>query len=165
MRSAKRAAIAIISQVPRLEPVARLLDAAADPSRCDFSDELERSQVELLRLSFDLDQLEMSGASAADALRAAQSQGRYSPALLKAVGDSMTQNSEGVQRSKVPLSELRPGMVLDQDVYTDRKILIAPRGCEVTGSFLEHILNFSQQMENNSIAVLVPQAGADLAAA
>ena len=37
-------------------------------------------------------------------------------------------------------------MILDQDVVTSRQVLIAPRGCEVTPSFLEHLRHFAKQL-------------------
>ena len=45
-------------------------------------------------------------------------------------------------------------MVLDEDVKTARDILIAPRGCEVTLSFIEHITHFTKQLSKPTIAVL-----------
>jgi len=56
---------------------------------------------------------------------------------------------------EIPLSALTVGMVIDQDVVTGRKVLIAPRGCEVTPSFIEHLRHFAKQLPQLKVAVLL----------
>jgi hypothetical protein len=51
------------------------------------------------------------------------------------------------------LAELEIGMILDEDIKTARDVLIAPRGCEVTLSFIEHIGHFAKHLSKPTIAI------------
>jgi CheY-like chemotaxis protein len=154
VENAARAANRLISQVPRLEPVSRLLDLALGLEPPESADEAERRPVELLRLAIDLDSLEFNGGSTEAGLQMLRQRNAYSEELLAAVERVMVRSRDLLHPSTVQLTQLRVGMVLDEDLLTRRGVLIAPRGCEVTPSFLEHIRKFVQQIERNSVAVL-----------
>jgi CheY-like chemotaxis protein len=160
--SAARAANRLIARVPRLEPVGRLLDLALGLEPSDSADEAERKPAELLRLAIDLDSLEFNGTRADAALQDIRGQKTYSDEMLEAADRVLARSRDTVQCASVPLEQLRVGMVLDQDLHTQRGVLIAPRGCEVTSSFLEHIRQFVQQIERTSVAVLETSASEEL---
>lgn len=154
VESSARAANRLIAQVPRLEPVSRLLDLALGLESPDKADEAQRGPVELLRLAIDLDSLEFNGASAETALQTLRERAIYPDELLDAVARVMSHSRETLRYTSVPLTQLRAGMVLDEDILTRRGVLIAPRGCEVTSSFLEHIRKFIQQVERATVSVI-----------
>ena len=154
VESSARAANRLIAQVPRLEPVSRLLDLALGLESPDKADEAQRGPVELLRLAIDLDSLEFNGASAETALQTLRERATYPDELLDAVARVMSRSRETLRYTSVPLTQLRAGMVLDEDILTLRGVLIAPRGCEVTSSFLEHIRKFIQQVGRTTVSVI-----------
>lgn len=156
------AANRLIAQVPRLQPVSRLLDLALGIDLSDSANEAERKFAELLRLAIDLDTLEHKGARPDAALRTVRGKKAYSDQLLEAAERVLAPSQGAVQGSSVPLDGLRVGMVLDQDLHTQRGVLIAPRGCEVTTSFLEHIRQFIQQIDPTPVAVLATSASEEL---
>jgi hypothetical protein len=156
------AANRLIAQVPRLQPVSRLLDLALGIDLSDSANEAERKSAELLRLAIDLDTLEHKGARPDAALRTVRGKKSYSDQLLEAAERVLAPSQGAVQGSSVPLDGLRVGMVLDQDLHTQRGVLIAPRGCEVTTSFLEHIRQFIQQLDPTPVAVLATSASEEL---
>ncbi len=154
VEGAARAANRLIAQVPRLEPVSRLLDVALGLEAADNENEAERKPAELLRLALDLDSLEFNGNRPDEALRMIRDRKLYSDDLLAATERVLQRSRETVQQTNVPVAQLRVGMVLDQDIHTRRGVLIAPRGCEVTSSFLEHIRQFIQQLDPKAVAVV-----------
>src|SRR6266850_2807128 len=130
VEGAARAANRLIAQVPRLEPVSRLLDLALGLEPSDAVDDAERKPAELLRLAIDLDSLEFKGARPDAALKALRARKAYSDQLLDAAERVIARSRKTMQSASVPLEHLRVGMVLDQDVHTQRGVLIAPRGCD-----------------------------------
>ena len=156
------AANRLIAQVPRLQPVSRLLDLALGIDLSESASDAERRSAELLRLAMDLDSHESRGARPDAALRTVRGKKSYSDQLLEAAERVLAPSQGALQGSSVPLDGLRVGMVLDQDLHTQRGVLIAPRGCEVTTSFLEHIRQFIQQIDPTPVAVLATSASDEL---
>ena len=153
VHGAMRAANRLIRQIPRLEPVAELLErtfiAAPEGSAAPADDSL----VQLLRLAADLDRIETKGSLPA-ALALERSRGGYSAEVLDAAEQVAERAKEGASRLMVPVEELRLGMILDEDLSTERGVMIAPQGLEVTESFLEHIRRFAGQLRPGPVAVL-----------
>jgi hypothetical protein len=77
----------------------------------------------------------------------------------------MHEAGEELERVEITVAELEVGMILDEDLRTGRDVLIAPRGCDVTASFLEHIRHFVKELPRPQVAVyrrstlLVPDLG------
>jgi len=154
VRRAVRAANRLIAQVPRLEPVSRLLDVALGVEAGETADDTERSLVSLLQLAIELDSLESRDIGIAAALKAMRERNAYAEQLLDAAERVVARSHEAVLRSTVLITGLRVGMVLDEDLETQRGVLVAPRGCEVTPSFLQHISQFVEQIQRESVTVL-----------
>jgi len=149
-----RAANRLIAQVPRLEPVSRLLDVALGVEAGETADDTERSLVSLLQLAIELDSLESRDIGIDAALKAMRERNAYAEQLLDAAERVVARSHEAVLRSTVLITGLRVGMVLDEDLETQRGVLVAPRGCEVTPSFLQHISQFVEQIQRESVTVL-----------
>jgi len=154
VRRAVRAANRLIAQVPRLEPVSRLLDVALGVEAGETADDTERSLVSLLQLAIELDSLESRDIGIAAALKAMRERNAYAEQLLDAAERVVARSHEAVLRSTVLITGLRVGMVLDEDLETQRGVVVAPRGCEVTPSFLQHISQFVEQIQRESVTVL-----------
>ena len=148
----------VIAQIPRLEPVSQLLDHAMGFATDPVVDPGMRKRIDVLKLAMELDELESRGSrveAAFDSLRTAHG---HDAKVLEATERAITNSGEVLRPAMVPITALQPGMVLDEDIVTHRGVLIAPRGCEVTLSFLEHIRQFSGQMEKTAtVSVLEPR--------
>jgi hypothetical protein len=121
------------------------------------TDKSLRRRIGLLKRVIELDQLESRGVSISAALKSARANGAYESDLLDAAARAIAQSDEVMVAANVRASELRIGMIVDQDISTRRGLLIAPRGCEVTMSFLEHIRRFSYELEGSTLSVLEPR--------
>jgi len=164
LREATRAANHLIKHVPRLEAVSAILSALAEPGAGPEPAVAARpdpTHVEVLRLAMEAERLETQGLRGLAMFESLEASGDYSPALLSALKATQVEESEGLTRIEIPLAALTVGMVIDQDVVTVRKVLIAPRGCEVTPSFIEHLRHFAKQLTQTKVAVLVSAAAAN----
>ncbi|HEX5461162.1 MAG TPA: response regulator [Steroidobacteraceae bacterium] len=163
LREATRAANRLINHVPRLEAVSAILNALGDPATAadpGIATRPDSTHVEVLRLAMDAERLESQGLRGPAVLEALQASGDYSPSLLSALEATQLEQSEVLTRTEIPLSALTVGMVLDQDVVTSRQVLIAPRGCEVTPSFIEHLRHFAKQLPQSKVTVLLSSSTA-----
>jgi CheY-like chemotaxis protein len=148
VRSATRAAIRVIAHVPRLEPVSAILtalseaDATADPMH-----------VQILRLALETERLEAQGLGTQAILESLEASGDFSKQLLDSLRSIQKTQKAVFDRAEIPVAALEIGMVLDEDITTSRDVLIAPRGCEVTLSFIEHIGHFAKHLSKPTIAI------------
>jgi response regulator RpfG family c-di-GMP phosphodiesterase len=166
LRETTRAANRLINHVPRLEAVSAILNALAEPGAGADPGIVARpdpTHVEVLRLAMEAERLETQGLRGQAMFETLEASGDYSPALLSALKATQVEQSEALTRMEIPVAALAGGMILDQDVVTSRQVLIAPRGCEVTPSFLEHLRHFAKQLPQPRIAVLLasPPAAQD----
>jgi hypothetical protein len=95
-------------------------------------------------------------------------QNKYSPKRLEASRRALTATRELSQLATVAVVALRAGMILDEDINVRNGVLIAPRGFEVTASFLLHLRKFEGKIDREKVKVLqvastrstaVPQSG------
>jgi hypothetical protein len=157
LRQATRAANRLIAHVPRLEPVSAILRAVTEADDETESSELappDSVHVQILRLAMEVDRLESQGLPTQAILETVSAVGDYPPKLLDVLRKAQQHAIESMTRVEIPLAELEVGMIVDEDLLTLRDLLIAPRGCEVTPSFLEHIRHFTSQLPKPSVVVL-----------
>lgn len=163
LRETTRAANRLINHVPRLEAVSAILNALAEPGVGADPGIVARpdpTHVEVLRLAMEAERLETQGLRGDAIFETLEASDDYSPALLSALKATQAEQSEALTRVEIPVGSLASGMILDQDVVTSRQVLIAPRGCEVTPSFLEHLRHFAKQLPQPKIAVLLTSPAA-----
>jgi hypothetical protein len=145
------------AHVPRLEPVSAILRAVTEADDETESSELappDSVHVQILRLAMEVDRLESQGLPTQAILETVSAVGDYPPKLLDVLRKAQQHAIESMTRVEIPLAELEVGMIVDEDLLTLRDLLIAPRGCEVTPSFLEHIRHFTSQLPKPSVVVL-----------
>ena len=108
------------------------------------------------------------GATPSQAVRALQGrEGKYSPALLKAITASTSSLFKSGSQS-IQLDQLRAGMVLCEDLHASDGTLVATRGQEISAGSLIRLNNFAQAgLIPNSLelSVRVPSASPEYAAA
>ena len=156
LRSATRAAIRVIAHVPRLEPVNAILTALSEPEAQNGSQgaaTADVTHVKILRLALETERLEAQGLGTQAILESLEASGDFSPQLLDGLRATQNAHQAVFDRAEVPVAALEIGMVLDEDIKTARDVLIAPRGCEVTLSFIEHIGHFAKHLSKPTIAI------------
>jgi DNA-binding response OmpR family regulator len=151
----------LLGNIPRLESVRGILSTHLRARRPeDASEHAEKQLVtrgaEMLRIASDFDLLESRGNSAGFALSMmAGRDGRYDPLMLAAFSELQGPNGPRDEVRELPLSELRAGMVLAEDLRMGHMLLVA-RGCEVTQSFVERVRNFGAGMKKEPLRVIIP---------
>jgi CheY-like chemotaxis protein len=153
LQAATQAANRLIAHVPRLEPVSALLTSVTAAEAGDGASAAETPAQQVLRLAMEVERLERQGFNAQSVLETLNTLDDFPPALIEALRSVMQGGSEELERAEVPVAELELGMILDEDLRTRRDVLIAPRGCDVTPSFLEHIRHFVKELARPKVAV------------
>jgi CheY-like chemotaxis protein len=154
LQAATQAANRLIGHVPRLEPVSALLAAVSTSTPEEAASGAAGSlAVNVLRLAMEADRLELQDLGPESVLETLRAFEDFSPELLNALSRVMRSGKDDLERAEIPVSGLAIGMILDEDLRTERDVLIAPRGCDVTPSFLEHIRHFMQQLSKPNVAV------------
>jgi response regulator RpfG family c-di-GMP phosphodiesterase len=151
----------LLGNIPRLEVVRGILASHLRPRRPAAATEDGEKQLvdrggEMLRIASDFDALEARGNSAALALSTMQGrEGDYDPHLLDAFRELRGPDGPSDEVRELPLSELRVGMVLAEDLKMGHMLLVA-RGCEVTQSFVERVRNFGPGIMKEPLRVIIP---------
>jgi CheY-like chemotaxis protein len=152
LQAATQAANRLIAHVPRLEPVSALLSAVTS-GESHNGQAADALAAEVLGLAMEVDRLELQGLNPQSVLDTLRMLGNFPPALLDALKRATQAGGADLERAEIAVSELEVGMVLDEDLHTSRDVLIAPRGCDVTPSFLEHIRHFVKELAKPSVVV------------
>lgn len=133
----------LLGHIPRLEAVREVLRALGRRV-----DERPRPPDTALMLSMilDFDELETRlGTSDAVATLRGRA-GRYDPDMLEAFVDMLGHESGRPVREKT-LRELKPGMVLAEDMLAGSGVLLVARGQEITIGLMERVWNFARRMK------------------
>ena len=152
----------VLANIPRLDGVrdilryqAKQFDGGGNPPDCICGEEIPWG-ARALKLLSDADQLESEGVPPGftlDTLRGRK--GWYDPKILEALAAIRKIHRSSVVR-ELPLSRLRPGMILAEDVRTSNGILFVARGQEVTPGLQARFNNFAGGFLNaDSIRVIL----------
>jgi CheY-like chemotaxis protein len=142
------AVVKLLERIPRMERVVEVLQGAYAADN-----DVLCIPAQVLKICIELDALEERGhrgKAALDLLRAKSN--AYDAGVLDALSRSIGGSAESVTKEATP-EQLRLGMVLAEDLRSAKGVLLAPRGCEVTTSFMAHIKRFEGQLEKSSILV------------
>jgi HD-GYP domain-containing protein (c-di-GMP phosphodiesterase class II) len=136
----------LLTEIPRLEPVRAAI--RCQRLRYDGDNASPRSPrgadiplgARLLRLALDADALTSRGMRRDTVHRElAKDAGAYDPDLLDLLGPVL---ADGPTASRpVRVEDLRPGMVVAEDVLNDRGALLIGRGSEITAALVERLRN------------------------
>jgi hypothetical protein len=136
--------------------VSAILSALSEPDAQDVNQDAaaaNATHVKILRLALETERLEAQGLGTQAILESLEASGDFSQQLLDGLRATQTAHKAVFDRAEVPVAALEIGMVLDEDIKTARDVLIAPRGCEVTLSFIEHIGHFAKHLSKPTIAI------------
>jgi CheY-like chemotaxis protein len=143
-RAHPESAAQLLSNIPRLELVAELIRRQQHPEmESSLSDPL-RQGASMLHLALELDQRVYRGIGFRSALAELRMSDRFDSRLLDALKDYFPAPTEfDVQR--LPIRQLLPGMVLNEDVVSkDGNLTILKEGTVLTRTWIERLGNFER---------------------
>ncbi|MCO6437268.1 MAG: response regulator [Phycisphaerae bacterium] len=128
---------ALISHIPRLEPVAALVREQNRP-------ETEAPiGARILKLAAEFDQLTQQGLSEVDAILRLRERGGQDQELLNAL-QSALRVDEQFERHVLAPADLQNHMILAEDVRTSDGLLLVLRGQQVTLGMKQRLVNFAE---------------------
>jgi CheY-like chemotaxis protein len=151
-----------LANIPRLEAVRAILTTAAQPYReiepgtVDARTVAIRRSAAVLRVALDFNALEARGISAEHAISTLRNRaGTYDATALKALAHLKDASRSREEIRELPLSELRVGMVLADNLYLVTGPMLVAHGYEVTERFVERTRNFAHGMVREPVRVIV----------
>jgi len=143
----------LLSNIPRLKPVAQMIKGQQRRPVHDDNMASKSTQEQvimlgsnILKVTLDLDQLVAQGLSQKSALSELRKRpGVYNPTVLDALGKLPM--SEGDERGKIKnitVSELKIGMIADEDIRSKGGFLLVSKGQAVTHPLYVRLRNFSK---------------------
>ncbi len=155
---------ALIHRIPRLEPVAeiiayqeKLFNGAGIPADHLFGSQIPRG-ARILKVALDYDKLQQQGFPSNEALQEIERrQDWYDPEIVRALKAVLTDEKSQFDVRSLSVRELQPGMILDDDVVSLKRMMLVPKGQVITRSLRMHLLSFLESgMIADSINVRVP---------
>lgn len=153
----------LLEHIPRLEPVIQILAALkwTDSQIAALGDGTIGLGTRILCLILEYDALAargMSHDSICDHLCARTA--RFGPKLVSQLDACVVTTNEREQSLEIPLAQVSPGMILQQELKTAVGTLIVPKGFEVTKTFLERLGNIAPELLNTRVRVSESRARA-----
>lgn len=152
----------LLGSIPRLEDVREILAGFARPIQgspggaCDPHDQPVQFATQLLRIAHDYDVLESQGQSAERALAAlGHRQPGYPKEVLAALTALRVRSKAIEDVRELRLVELRPGMLLAEDVTMSNGMLLVARGYEITARLLERLHHLPRGFTKDKFMVVV----------
>jgi response regulator RpfG family c-di-GMP phosphodiesterase len=158
----------LLSNIPRLEPVARMIaqQESVPPSRHIPGQEhfdVVRLGAQILRVALAYDQRLSAGDSHAEAMRQlATRSDQLERSLVDALADIEVEPIH-LQARSCRICDLDCDMILHEDVRTNNGLLIVAKGQQVTYPLLVRLRNFWERRSiGSTVLVRVPQAKIEL---
>jgi response regulator RpfG family c-di-GMP phosphodiesterase len=156
-----RVAYDLLSKIPRLEPIAWMIEhqneplpeaASGDPQSSDI-----RRGAAILRLILAYERLIHKGTSRTEAANTLSRQNKnFSPDFFQAL-ITLDPNAEEGETRKCRIEDLVPGMILQQEVGDTDGVLLASKGQEITSPLLLKLKNFhARQAVARDVSVSMP---------
>jgi CheY-like chemotaxis protein len=157
-----RVAHDLISKIPRLEPIAWMIEHQND-TLVDFDSASSqpiaiRRGAHILRLTLAYETLTHNGASRTEAAhRLSRQNTNFSPDFFRALATLDPNGEEGEVR-KCRIQDLTPGMIIQQEIRLDNGELLVSKGQEVTITLLVRLRNTNdRRVVGTEVAVSVPK--------
>lgn len=150
----------LLANIPRLEAVREIIHLAGRPPRPRGAGPEPTGVIEvgshLLRVASDFDSLEAQGVAATRAIDTLRGRAeRYSDSVLAALASVRGTPSKAELIRELPVSALRAGMTLAEDVKLSSGTLLVARGYEITSGFIERVNNFRPGTVREPVRVVV----------
>lgn len=162
----------LLLNIPRLEDVREILRTYTRTYVLDPAELNDRNRAiavrgaEILKVAVDFDALDSAGGPSADlALETLRGRvGHYDREVLEALAAHRGAKPHSDVR-ELPTNQLRPGMILAEDVKLRSGALLCARGYEISERFLDRTRNFSSDILYKPLwRVIVPSSVRDNAA-
>lgn len=152
-------AYGLLSKIPRLEPIAWMIEHQNRPVReADGSETADmRIGAEILRLTLAYENLIHQGTSRTEAAHTLSRQNKnFSPGFFQALV-ALDPNAEEGEIRKCRIEVLSPGMIVQQEIRTYDGALLVSKGQEVTPPLLLKLKNFhARRMIAGEVTVSMP---------
>lgn len=156
----------LLGSIPRLETVRAILARALErryqrtaPIPDDPEQQLIENGAQLLKVALDFDELESYGSTTEHALVLMRARDNtYDPVILDAFAALKLNRKHERQIRELPISGVREGMVLEEDLLLSNGTLLASRGSEVTASFVERMRHLQLALMRSSVRVSMQNA-------
>jgi ActR/RegA family two-component response regulator len=136
-------AYGLLSKIPRLEPIAWMIEHQDRPVLKDDNAETEvRTGAEILRLILAYERLIHKGTSRTEAVHLlARQNANFSPKFFEALVTLDPNADEGIIR-RCSIEDLAPGMIIQEELRTEDGGLLVSKGQEVTSTVIFKLKNF-----------------------
>jgi CheY-like chemotaxis protein len=154
-----KVAMALLENIPRLDPVIQILAALnwTDEQIARLGDGTIGTGVRILGLVLEFDTLITQGHSVDVAVQTLRRRApRFTEELIEQFGQHLGAGSGKDEARTVLLKAVQPGMLIMQDIRTHLGTLLVPRGFEVTSLSLERIRNFGPELLAETVKVIIP---------
>jgi CheY-like chemotaxis protein len=138
----------LIARIPRLEKVAEIIAQQNrrvndDTAASDNTNGAARG-ARILKAVLDLDSLLNAGHLPHDAIREmAGRKGWYDPLIFNTLKELVHKTADEYVTIKAAVADLKPGMILDEALITNRGALLLSAGQEITFSLILRLTNFA----------------------
>jgi response regulator RpfG family c-di-GMP phosphodiesterase len=139
----------LIRKIPRLEEVSEIIAHQNRPfeGKSQSTDGDSDVQVPLgsriLKVALDCEELESRGVCRRNALeQLLERKGCYDPQVITAL-QQIPDDDDRFSTSVLPIRELRPDMILSEDLLNNAGVLLIRKGQEISGAMLYRLLNHS----------------------
>jgi response regulator RpfG family c-di-GMP phosphodiesterase len=132
----------LLGRIPRLEPVMDIL-SLSQKAESKSPDELINLGANILRLVLDYDIQIAQGHPVTVAIQTIRSRvERHDQQLVVHLASVLGTGSGKQEITRIPIGQVKPGMIILDDVRTHIGTLLVPKGFEVTAVFIERMRNF-----------------------
>ncbi len=151
----------LLANIPRLEGIAWIVGQQFSPSPAEkeISDSIQTGAV-ILRVAIAFDELKVQGRSDLQAVAELLARPEFDARIVETLPTLPAVNAD-MDRQRVEIGSLQPGMVLDEELRTSSGLLLAGKGQEVTYPLAVRIRNFRRrQVLAEKVSVLVSRSAA-----
>jgi response regulator RpfG family c-di-GMP phosphodiesterase len=151
----------LLEHIPRLDPVIQILVALQweDAALARLGDGTIGLAARILGLALEYDGLVTQGHAQETAVQMLRARaGRYGAQLIDDFGKYLGASRHGENEREITLYEVKPGMVIMQDLYSTSGTLLVSRGYRVTDAFRERVSNLGAEVPEQKVRVTFPAA-------
>ncbi len=141
----------LLANIPRLEGISEAIayqEKQFDGGGMPINDKKGAAIpliARILKVALDFDLLVIRGKTKSQAIAQMRSHVKwYDPDVFKELESEIINTKEGYASREITLKELMPGMVLTEDVKTEKGMLLIQKGHEITHTLKTRILNIGR---------------------
>jgi CheY-like chemotaxis protein len=153
----------ILADIPRLDVVRKILTACVRPvprlaAGADEKSVYLMKSSQMLRIAIDYDDLLARGNDPAMSVATLRGRDGYNTEVLDALAATAASGTAVDEVHELPLSGLRQGMIVADDLQMTSGTLLVARGYEITAGFVERAKNFGPNTVKGPVRVIIRHA-------